>query len=194
MLAPMHLNRPSPSLVVRGAVITCGLAVLFGPLYTDAGYDWIRHSVSELAGQRTANAWIMRGGLLALGLASIVGYFRFRSRYNAFLLVFGISIAMTGLFPHRPFDTQLEYSELLDRIHSAFASLGGFFAVLGFIFRATQATSATEKIASVMLATLYTLLSAAMFYWPVYQGAFQRVIFGTFIAWVIVYGSAGDES
>lgn len=192
MLAVMQSTHRSPSLLIRSAVIYCGLAILLGPLYTDAGYDWTRHSVSELAGQGTGNAWIMRAGLLSMGLAAVLGYCRLRSRYNAFLLVFGLAIAMTGVFPHRPFDTQEDYSELLDQLHSTFASLGGFCAVLGFVFRALQAPTATEKGASATLAVLYTLLSAAMFYWPAFQGVFQRVIFGTFIAWVFIYGSTKD--
>ena len=114
----------------------------------------------------------------------------FRSRYNAFLLLFGVSITLTGVFPHRPFDTDKEYSELLDGLHSWFASLGGFFAVLGFVFRAVQSVTLCERIVSVGLTALYTLLSAAMFYWPDWQGLFRRVIFGTFIAWVFAYGSA----
>ncbi|MDH3350619.1 MAG: DUF998 domain-containing protein [Gammaproteobacteria bacterium] len=179
--------------MIRSAVIFCALAILFGPFYTDPGYDWTRHSISELAGQATSNAWIMRVGLLSLGLACVVGFFRVRSQYNIFLLIFGVSIALTGIFPHRPFDADKEYSELLDQLHSWFASLGGFFAVLGFVYRTVQANSVSEKIVSASLASLYTLFSAAMFYWPEYLGVFQRVIFGSFIAWVLAYASTDGE-
>lgn len=188
----MHTNRISASLPIRGAVIFCALAIMFGRLYTDSGYDWIRHSISELAGQSTTNAWIMRTGLPALGSATVFGFFRLRSRYNVFLLVFDASIALTGVFPHRPFDLDKEFSEPLDQLHSLFASLGGFFAVLGFVYKAIETTSVPQKAISALLAALYTLLSAAMFYWPEYQGLFQRVIFGTFIIWVIVYASSED--
>lgn len=177
-------------IAIRTAVAFCGLAILFGPIYTETGYDWVRHSVSELAGQATANAWIMRVGLVALGLAAVGGYLRYRRSFNIFFLLFGISIALTGVFPHKPFMAGRPYSVTLDQMHSLFASAGGICAVLAFVLLSVQAATAAQRIAGAMLAGLYTLLSAAMFIWPNAQGAFQRVIFGSFIVWMLAQPSS----
>jgi len=177
--------------MIRAGAITCALAILFGPLYTAPGYDWVRHSVSELAGQATANAWIMRLGLAALGVSAMAAFVANRERFNGFFLLFGLCILLTAIFPHKPFFDGQEYSQALDQWHSLFASLGGFAAVLAFAFVAGRPGASPTRIGAGVLAALYTGLSAAMFYWPAYQGVFQRVIFGTFIAWMLVFGDVG---
>ena len=53
---------PAAPIAIRGATAYCALAILAGPLYTDPGYEWIRHSVSELAGQATSIAWVLTLG------------------------------------------------------------------------------------------------------------------------------------
>lgn len=59
-------------LAIRAGAVICLVAFLAGPLYTEPGYDWVRHSISELAAQNTANAWIMRLGLFCLGAAAVL--------------------------------------------------------------------------------------------------------------------------
>jgi hypothetical protein len=50
---------PTNKTVAAGALL-CLATILLGPLYTEAGYDRVRHSVSELAAHGTENAWFMR--------------------------------------------------------------------------------------------------------------------------------------
>lgn len=42
--------------MIRAGVIVCALAILVGPSYTEAGYDWTGHAISELAAQSADNA------------------------------------------------------------------------------------------------------------------------------------------
>ena len=176
--------------MIRLLVIGCAIAIVCGPWYTDPGYDWLRHSVSELAGQATANAWIMRAGLGALGASAVIAFATLRERFNAFFLVFGLCIALSAVFPHRPFTPGVAYSQTLDGLHSLFASLGGFAAVLAFAFTAGRPGPRRARLAAAILALLYTALPAAMFAWPAFQGIFQRIIFATFIVWMLVFGGA----
>jgi len=179
--------------LIRVGVVICALAIVCGPWYTEPGYDWVRHSISELAGQDTANAWVMRIGLAALGLAAATAFVVHRSRFNIFFFLFGISILLTAVFPHRPFVLDRAYSETLDRLHSLFATLGGFAAVLAFAFEAGRPGPVVKRLVAGLLAALYTGLSAAMFQWPDFQGALQRVIFGTFIIWMLYFGGSRQE-
>lgn len=171
---------------VDAGVIVCLLAILFGPIYTEAGYDWVRHSVSELAAQNTDNAWVMRLGLASLGSAAILGYFQERARFNIFFLVFGLLIALSALLPHKPFIEDRPYSELLDWLHSACASLGGFSAVAGFVLETFRSKPFHRKLIYGTIALSYTVLPLAMFAVPDYQGVFQRIIFVSFIFWVLI--------
>ncbi len=179
--------------MIRVLVVFCAIAIVGGPWYTDPGYDWLRHSVSELAGQSTANAWIMRAGLAALGVSAMVAFATLRERFNVFFLVFGLCIALSAAFPHRPFVPGIAYSQTLDDLHSLFASLGGFAAVLAFAFTAGRPGPLGPRLSAGILALLYTALPAAMFAFPDFQGLFQRIIFATFIAWMLVFGGARHD-
>lgn len=176
------------ALSIRVLIFGCLAAIFAGPWYTEPGYDWTLHSVSELAGQDTRNAWIMRGGLFALGLASIVGYAAYRPRFNLLFAAFGLFIAMSALFPHKPFVAGRPFSEALDQVHSVFASLGGLCAVLGFVLKARVAGTRPCALAYAVIAIAYTLLPLLMFSVPSLQGLFQRLLFVSYAAWVLVDG------
>lgn len=167
------------------AVIFTLITIFAGPWYTEAGYSWIQHSVSELAGQHTHNAWIMRLGLFSLGSASMWGYWSQRHKFNIFFCLFGFFIALSALFPHKPFIPEKPSSQLLDDIHSWCASLGGLSAVLGFVMLSMTNKNPWRKLLYGAIAALYTALPAAMFFVPTVQGALQRVLFVTYIGWVL---------
>jgi putative copper export protein len=180
--------------MIRAGVIVCLFAIALGPLYTEAGYDWTRHSVSELAAQNTGNAWIMRLGLFSLGSATVFGYFRERGKFNIFFLSFGFFIALSALLSHKPIIEGRPYSELLDQLHSACASLAGFSAVAGFVLKAVQTKAWRRKLTYASIATAYTILPLGMFELPEYQGVFQRIIFGSFILWVLIDNPSRDQN
>jgi len=174
--------------VTRLAAALCLLAILLGPLYTEPGYSWVHNAISELAGQDTHNAWIMRLGLGLLGLSTIMGFIRQRDKFNVFFLLFGVFIMLSAIFPHKPFIEGRAYSEGLDQWHSAFASLGGMSAVGGFTMLAIRAPDTRPRWLYITLASAYTLLPMAMFALPAFQGLFQRMIFFSFILWILLQG------
>jgi hypothetical protein len=108
-------------------------------------------------------------------------------------LSFGLSIALAGLIPHKPFIEDRPYSELLDQLHSACASLGGFSAVAEFALQAVQSVPVSRKLIYAAIAVAYTLLPVAMFLYPAYQGVLQRAIFGSFILWVLIDRPAASD-
>lgn len=174
--------------LVRLLVLGCLATIIAGPWYTEPGYDWLSHSVSELAGQQTRNAWVMRLGLIALGLASVVGYLAFRPGFNIPFAAFGLLIGLSAIFPHKPFVADRPYSELMDQLHSAFASIGGLCAVLGFALKARNAGTAAARYGYALIAAAYTLLPVLMFSIPAWQGLFQRALFVSYGAWAWLDG------
>lgn len=164
----------------------CLISIIFGPWYSEPGYDWLRHSISELAAQHTDNAWVMRLGLFSLGSGVILGFRSDRAKYNVLFLCFGVFIALSALFPHKPFIPGRPYSQTLDFAHSLCASIGGFSAVLGFVVLALRAETGARRAIYVTFATAYTVLPMAMLAFADLQGLFQRTIFISFIAWVMI--------
>lgn len=174
---PLHTTT-----LLRAAIAIAAAAILMGPQYTEVGYDWRIHSVSELAGQATRNAWVMRTGLIALGVGVTAGFFDRRSLVDAPFLVFGLAMIGVGLAPHRPFVAERAYSETLDAAHSVFASLAGLAAVAGFVARGV-AVKRARRLVYFALAGAYTILPLMMWLDPGAEGVYQRVTFGSFLVW-----------
>ena len=171
--------------LIQAMVLACGVAIILGPYYTEPNYNWVANSISELAGQHTHNAWIMRLGLLGLGLSAVAGYRWNLSGYNIVHVVFGLCIGATALFPHKPFFATADFSPRLDLWHSIFASAGGFCAVLAFVWNLIRSNSRNSKITALVLIIVFTAMSAAMGLWPSLEGLFQRIIFACYIMWAI---------
>ena len=168
----------------RLGVVVAFAAIALGPLYTDPGYSWMRNAVSELAGQETRNAWVMQVGLFAVGAGIVIDFLRSRHRADLPLLLFGIFIALTAVFPHRPFVEGRPFNETLDTLHSIFATLTGLAAVTGAIVRMAVDVRPPRKWLYATLATAYTVLPMMMTFIPSLTGVFQRLIFGSFFVWV----------
>jgi hypothetical protein len=169
--------------VIRVAAFICLLTIVLGPIYTEPGYSWVQHSVSELAAQNTDNAWVMRIGLISLGLGTIWGYFTERAKYNVFFLAFGVFIVFSAVFPHKPFVEGRQFSEWLDFAHSAGSTLAGISAVAGFVLLMMRTEKNGRKAVYGSFAAAYAILPMGMFMFPAAQGVLQRLLFGSFIAW-----------
>lgn len=169
--------------MTRIGVLFILFTILLGPLYTEVEYEWFKNSISELAAQNTKNAWIMRTGLIALGAVLIIDYFRNKHLTDLPFAAFGLFIALSAVFPHRPYVPGREFNETVDSIHSILANLTGFSAVLGFILKWIGDTVIKRKILYLSLAIIYTVLPLMMIVFPEAHGFFQRIIFFSFFVW-----------
>jgi hypothetical protein len=176
-----HLLSPT-----RAGVVVAFVTILAGPLYSEPEYDWLRHSVSELAAQNTRNAWIMKVGLFAFGAGVFIDYLRNRRLQDIPFAAFGVFIAVSAFFSHKPFVEGRAVSQSLDTAHSILATLAGFSAVLGFVVRFLSERQLGRRFVYVGLSVAYTLLPLLMVAYPQAAGAFQRVIFGSFFIWAWV--------
>jgi len=167
-------------------VVIAILAITLGPLYTAPGYDWLRHSVSELAAQNTRNAWIMQTSLVLIGVGILIDFYRSRQTVDIPLAVFAVAIILTGVFPHKPITDGVVYSESLDWWHSVFSGVTGFSAVVASLVRFFATRDIKRKTVYFTLVLLYTVLPMAMFNLPAYEGVFQRIIFGSFFTLVLL--------
>lgn len=168
------------------AVIFAILAITFGPFYTEPGYSWIRHSISELAAQNTRNAWIMQAGLVLLGIGILVDFARTRNRYDLPFVFFAVAIILAGVFPHKPITDGVPFSESLDWWHSLFSGLTGFTATIAALVRIFATKNILRRTSYFSLIIVYTVLPMLMFNLPSYEGIFQRIIFASFFVLVAV--------
>lgn len=160
--------------------LICLTAIVFGPFYTEGGYSWVQHSVSQLAAQNTANAGVLRSGLVSLGAGTIWGHYANRAKYSVFFLIFDICIIFSAFFSHRPFIAGRAFSEVVDSAHRKFSTLAGLSAVAGSFLLAVNAKATARKLVYGSFAGAYTLLPMGMFFFPGSQGVLQRLIFGEF--------------
>lgn len=132
------------------------VALFFAP----AGYVWTRNTVSELAAQGHKYKWIMQAGFIGFGLLLNIG---FLTRFVAagqvfypdlFIMLYGMSILLSGIFCTEPLDRSIPYSERESHWYTIFASAAGIFfslSILGYVF---SASSDRERIMNLIFLVL----------------------------------------
>lgn len=111
------------------------------PFFSFKGYSIINHTTSHLGAQGSPYAFIMNGMFVLLGLLSFYTFFQTKVVfYQVIGGLFGISLALTGVFLHGPLVEGIVVNTLYDTLHSVFASTTGFsftFLVFGHEFMHT---------------------------------------------------------
>jgi hypothetical protein len=173
--------------VTAAGVAVILLAMLAGPFLSVPGYSSVAHSLSQLAAQGQPGARIMRAGFVAYGLAvALAGAARLRDvpLGAVAMLVFGLGIAGTGVWSHRPIVADLPFNALEDQWHSRLASGAGIAFCLGTLAFAA-AERGWRRALSLGAAASAVLLPAVMFAWPAAWGLPQRLMFTVSFVWVL---------
>jgi len=177
------------------AVAFVTLFILFAHLVVGEPYLWYRNSISQLAGQAYAHAWIMRAGFIGFGvLVQIAGVGRVRAAHRYWyrevpIMLYGLAILLSGIFSTSPFIEGVPYSEQEARLHTVFATAAGIaLSVAILLFAFTDAPSSrrvVHAIALVLITTLSILFNAL----PTISGAIQRLLWIVGFAWLVYLGS-----
>jgi hypothetical protein len=174
-----------PSVLTLAAWVCLGLSAalwLLALLCMPAGYSAWTHRVSESAGQGVPHAAWVRAGLALMGLGAALTALSGRHGPRASaacLLVFGLAMAASAFWSHRPWWPEASFDARADRLHSLAAQIAGmaFVAAIGLriahcwqMRRCLDALDAITAVAA-LLATWAMLISAPG------PGAAQRVMF-----------------
>jgi len=165
-------------------------AMLVGPFIAPAGFNWIKHTTSQQAGQLVAGAWLMRLGFVAFGLGILFDSttrLRAREWQNSLFWFFGLSMVLVAVFSHRPIDPSLVYDMSDDWLHSFFATVMGFAFGFGVAWRMFTMRQRRDLLLSAIAAAASIVLPIAMWQLPDHAGLLQRTMFLISYIWFATY-------
>jgi hypothetical protein len=167
----------------RLGIAVFALAVVLGPIYTVADYSVVRNLISELGAQHTQNNFIMVIAFILLGAGiAIDGIKTFKLSFVPFIL-FGVTMANVGLFPHKPIDAALNYSSTLHNLHGILASVAGTFITIGFIWQGFLARG-KQRMVCFYMALVAIVFPILMLNFPNLQGIVQRLMYLQILGWI----------
>jgi len=175
------------------SVVIFVVIIIIAHFFVPSSYDWKNNTISELASQNYSNKWIMKigfilfGGVLSIGIASKSMYTKKLLIKEFLILIYGLSILVSGVFSTKPFVEGLDYSELESQIHSYCASIAGVsFSISLLIFGFSESkmnlkfTHYGFFIFVIGCSALFGLLDSNV-------GIVQRIMYlGSFI-WLLFY-------
>lgn len=168
----------------RIGIIIITVIILSGPLYTEEGYDWRSHIISELGAQNTRNSWIMICGFLVMGTGMIYDFLRRKSAPNLPFAIFGLCLALAGLFPHKPDDFSKNYDQFYHTLHSVWATMAGISITVGLMWQAIKKEEMKEKALAFTLGVLCVFIPLVMLNLPDWDGLLQRIMYGLIFLWL----------
>lgn len=171
----------------RIGILIFAVTALAGPLYTVEGYSSARNLISQLGAQNTQNSYVMVVGFLALGIGIVVDGIRRFSRPVFPFIIFGLCMAIAGIFAHKPLLPDVNYSEGAHRAHSAMATVAGISITVGLIWQALLTLTFLSRVIILALATMCFALPLCMLAFQEFQGLVQRLMYLLLFIWLWIY-------
>lgn len=122
------------------AILYFVAVIILAHFFAPPGYVWTHNTISDLASQGHAHKWIMQAGFIGFGLLLAAGLVWKSYALGGIhfpdlpILVYGLSILVTGFFCAAPLDSALVFSENEAQIHSLFAMIAGFALIAGILW------------------------------------------------------------
>jgi len=187
--------------LIRGAILWYASVVIVAQSAAPLRYSWLRNTVSELAAQGYAWAWIMRLGLVGFGLALSAGIALWIAGYqdrrtlgrDAILILYAVLMLASGIASTAPFVPGVRYSAGEAYWHSVFATGAGLAITTSILWHLLTETTPRRRalhlaalIAVTLLSAMFGLAEARII--PDWQGLIQRLLHAGGLIWVwLVY-------
>ena len=173
------------------AIISVTLFVVFilvAHIFASDPYDWTKNTISDLGAQGYERKLIMQIGFLSFGLILSVGVLlNGLSWRTSPILIYGLCVAMTGVFCTKPFIDLDIYSTMQSTLHSTFAQLAGVAFSIGMLAQVVFASDKHTKIIHFAFFVLVIALSVAFGVLKNNQGIAQRLLYLVSLIWLIKY-------
>jgi len=172
-------------------IISTTLFVVFiivAHIFSTENYDWTKNTISDLGAQGYHRKLIMQIGFLAFGLTLAIGIFlNGLSWRTSPILVYGLCVALTGIFCTKPFVDLDTYSTTQSTLHSAFAQIAGVTFSISVLTQLYFTSDNNSKLIHLTFFVLVIGLSASFGLLKNYQGIAQRLLYLTSFIWLIKY-------
>ena len=174
-------------MTIRIAIIIFLISILAGPLYTVSNYNQVTNTISELGAQNTPHNYIMIIGFVVIGTAIAL-----QSIYNwslpiAPFFLFGLFIALAGMFPHKPINNEVPFNTLIHSAHSILATISGISLTVGFIWQGVLIRNMRVRFLLFFLAVVCVVFPVLMVLYPGCQGVTQRLMYFQIFTWFWLY-------
>ena len=151
-------------------------------------YDFSKNTVSDLGSQKYGRKLIMQTGFLLFGLSLTTGIVLNGLTWRVLpIFVYGLSIAMTGIFCTKPFFEPATYSATQSTLHSTFAQIAGISFSAGILTQLFFVTDYNTRLVHLFFFVLIIGFSILFWLLPNYQGIVQRLLYLTSFIWLIKY-------
>jgi hypothetical membrane protein len=177
------------------AVFYFVFVILIAHVFAPPEYAWTQNTISDLASQGHANKWIMQAGFVGFGViltASAVYSWKRNPRLSFLFAVaiYGLCIAITGIFCAAPMDLTIAYSTRDADAHSLFATIAGISVTLGILWQSILAPNNRERGMRVLFLLLVIGFSALFGMAEnggvdIGKGIFQRLLYLSGLAWLV---------
>ncbi len=170
-------------------------AIVLAYFFVPPLYDWTQNTVSDLASQGHTYKWIMQTGFIGFGLLLTWGVvFHFNKNKHAyfllFVVVYGLSILMSGIFCTAPVDPSMPFSVSESKLHSIFATIAGIAMSLGIFWQVVVSSNNRERwirfaifILVVGISGLFGLAENHILLLD--KGIIQRILYLVGLTWLV---------
>lgn len=170
--------------------------ILVAQTLTPITYTWTHNTVSELASQGYRNKWLMQLGFISFGLLlSSAALTTLTNHVRTWLtelplIVYALSIVMTGIWCTAPFIPDQPYDLTQARLHSVFATTAGIAFSVALIMHMLIDPVIKRKYLHLTCLVLVISTSAAFGLATTHTGVIQRLLYASSFLWLIfVYHS-----
>lgn len=167
------------------------LLIVVAHFYSSPAYDWKNNTISELASQHYDQRWIMKTGFILFGtflsagiLVKLLGH-KGDLLIELPILIYALSILVSGIFSTKPFESGVEYSEVEYQIHSICAQLAGFTFTIGLLTSGIKEANLSLRL--IHLAFFVFVLACSILFGLMKEnmGIVQRIMYlGSFV-WLL---------
>lgn len=179
-----------PEQTVRAAIGWLVATLVVAHLLAAPNYSIVSNTLYELGAQTAEFAWIARLGFIGFGVllawhysGDLVHVQRFWAQ-AILLLLYGSSIALTGMFSTAPIEGGVTFSEPEAILHSMFAALAGVCLSLSILMSAWQTPSTEDRRRHVFALVFVVGTSVVYALLPEYQGISQRLLWAGGLWWL----------
>jgi hypothetical membrane protein len=188
-------NKKIGSSALTIIIIILILVLFLFPLLFVQDYSIIRNTLYDLGAQSFPYSGVMNIFLIALGLGSILSGWRFYEGFafhRIILVMFGVSLSMTGIFNQAPVNTMSIYDVNEDGWHDYFKNTAILSFIILSIITAFILAKQKERMLAFASGISVIFLSVIITKSEMFQGLWQRIMFLIIVAWMIYNFKYGE--